>query len=263
MFKLAAVCVLPFVLLITPWIVRNYLLFNRIIPFQQDMYAGYSYSPSELESRKLASALGEDGGTFWDNSSMASFFYPKTFKTSDFKYPRYLVRDTTLINEFENIRHDFIGNYYNRSGMEEESLVARMKKLRIVYKKKYPFRFFGVNNIKKIRTFWIHSGSYYVAVSNDSQWEKFLTWGNKLLQSLLYYLVLFLGTLGLWRLRKYDNMGYVLLVPVVMLTLIFPLTLALLESRYSVPFYYPGLIGLCLFIYTVAKKLFLHKMRNF
>jgi len=253
--KLGTICILPLLLLITPWALRNYFLFRQFIPFQQDKYAGYGYTQSELQSRKLIAALGEDGTTYWDLKAMASYFHPDFYKKSSFQYSKYLVRDTTFINDLEKIRYSFINNYYSGTAVEDELLVSQMKELNSKYKKKYPFRYFLINNFKKILKFWGHSGSSYLPANASNKWFKILEIVNKLIQSLLYYTVLIFGTYGLWKFRKHDKIGYVLLMPILVLTLLFPLFFKLFEPRYSFPFYYPCLIGLCLLIQSIFKKL--------
>ncbi len=246
LLKCAVIAVLPLLFFVTPWVIRNYYLSGKIIPFQQDMYAGYGYYPSELSLRKLITLLGEDGSTYWSPSAMGAYFYPVTSKTSTFRYPEYLKNDAELFQKIENIRLEYIAGFSKRSEAEEESLANKIGQIEKRYKVKYAFRYYFFNHIRRIFDFWMHSGSSYLPAVKTGGLTKVIMFANKLLQSALYFLVLFLGTWTLWKKRKADPIVRVLLAPIIILTILLPVIFRVPEARYALSFYYPCLIGLSL-----------------
>lgn len=249
--RLALVCSIPFLLVISPWVIRNYIHFGKITFFQQDMYAGYGYRPAELQIRRMINSMGDDGGTFWDPKAMASYFSPAVYKTSQFSYPAYLKNDTLLYNRIESLRNIYLDSYRARSKVKEEDTKAEAISIRDYYIRNYKLRFFLINPLKRTATFWGHSGSYYIPYTKDS--TLFLK-AFKVLQSILYYGVLLFGTLGLFLLSRKDKFAWILLLPLFVLTLFFPVVFAFMEPRYAMGFYYPGLIGLIYLLHRLSRR---------
>jgi hypothetical protein len=243
---------LPVFLLLVPWVWRNYKETGKIIPFQQNVYAGYDYKPSDISTRRLMNSMGEDGGTFWDPSSMASFFSPNDYTTSSYRYPTYVKRDTFLYNNIEKLRTTYINTCDARNQLQEKELATQASILRRYYKKTYKIRYYLFNPVRRSIKFWGNSGSYYISAEKGN---KLLLTADKAAQSLLYYLVLIFGTIGLVILGRRNDMGYILLIPVVTLTIMFPILLGFMEPRYALSFYYPGLLGLIIFLESVKRRI--------
>lgn len=256
--KLFVLSILPLALFILPWIARNYRASGKIIPFQENVYAGYGYKPAELEMRKLATALGEDGGSFWDTKAMASYFSPERYQTSLYQYPGYIKKDTLLVQQLESIRNEYIRVLPTIKKQEGNSLIGEISSLRSAYIKKHPLRFYLLNPIRRSIKFWGHNGSYYISVEKGN---RVILYGDKIIQSVLYYLVLILGTVGLWKLGRRNEMGYIMLMPLILLTLMFPLLFGFMEPRYALSFYYPGLVGLVL-LADAVQEYFLNRKKS-
>lgn len=247
---------LPLLIFVLPWTIRNYRLLGKPIPFQQDIYAGYAYYPSELEIRKLATSMGDDGSTFWDPKAMASYFYPPTAATSQFSYPGYLKKDTSFIETLEQTRNEYISGYSKRTTEEEGQLTKKIDEIDHEYKKTHQIRFYIFNPIRRIIKFWGHSGSYYLPKTNRGGAIKLIVLGNKVLQSALYYFTLIFGTAYLLINIRRTPFAIILLAPVIILTILLPLIFGFMEPRYAMSFYYPCLIGLTLLIASVFNKFF-------
>jgi hypothetical protein len=248
--KLAIASLIPLIILLGPWTVRNYFVLGKPILFQQDTYAGYSYSAGELSLRKLASAMGEDGSTFWDPTSMSSYFSPDYHVESVFHYPLYIVRDSNLYPRLGAIRRVYLDSFCERTHFEDYALAQRISVLRMTYVKHYPFRYYIVNPILRTAHFFGHSGSYYISVDKRNS---FVVRWNKYFQSLLYYLVLIAGTVGLFKLGQKDKIGVILALPLLLLSLM-PLIFGFMEPRYALAFYYPGMLGLVIIIDLMANR---------
>lgn len=255
--KVVLAAVIPFLLFILPWVVRNYQVFGKFVPFQQDVYAGYGYQPAELQTRKLMTAMGEDGGSFWDPTAMASYFSPDRYTTSVYQYPGYVKEDTLLMQTIEEIRKDYFHIVSTHLKTEGDILVRKVDSLRSAYIQKYKWRFYLTNPLKRTVKFWGHSGSYYISVEKG---PRLPILGFKIIQSALYYLVLILGAIGLLRLGRKNEIGYILLLPLVFITIMSPLLFGFMEPRYALSFYYPAMIGLVLLLDPVLE--FLRRKKN-
>ena len=162
MAKIFIVAAFPLVAFLSPWMIRNYNLTAKFIPFQQDIYAGYNYHPSELAMRNLMTSMGEDGSTYWDPKSMASYFYPTTYTTSLYRYPTYLLRDTSYIRRLEDLRLELISGFSKRDSSSEKLLATKITGLALEYKRNFSVRIWSLNVLKRVVKFWSHSGSYYL-----------------------------------------------------------------------------------------------------
>jgi hypothetical protein len=249
--KLAIVSLIPLILFLGPWTARNYFVLGKPILFQQDTYAGYSYGSAELSLRKLASAMGEDGSTFWDPTSMSSYFSPDHHAESVFHYPLYVIRDSNLYPRLGAIRRVYLDSFCQRTHFEDYALAQRISALRMTYVKHYPFRYYIVNPLIRATHFFGHSGSYYISVDKRNS---FVVRWNKYFQSLLYYLVLIVGTVGLFRLGQKDKIGIILALPLLLLSLM-PLIFGFMEPRYALAFYYPGMLGLVIMGDLIVNRL--------
>ncbi|MEO6613344.1 MAG: hypothetical protein ABIT05_16920 [Chitinophagaceae bacterium] len=249
--KLAVAGIFPLLLFMLPWVARNYNVTHRVIPFQQDVYAGYGYYPTEIQVRKLITAMGEDGGTFWDPTAMASYYSPVVYKTSKYQYPPYLLKDSVFVHDLEKIRMEHIETFSRRTDSEENNVVIKAAALRSRYINNHPFRYYLSNPLRRTIKFWGHSGSYYISLEGENN---LFLWANKLLQSLLYFLVLIAGTIGLLIVGKRNEFCWILLLPLIILTLMFPVIFGFMEPRYAIAFYYPSLLGLLLLCEYVVIK---------
>ncbi|MEI6949514.1 hypothetical protein V9K67_20170 [Paraflavisolibacter sp. H34] len=247
--KSGLILALPLVLLLAPWVVRNYNLLHRVILFQQDPYAGYHYDEDELAIRKVLTVLGEDGNSFWDKSTAASYFHPRHAKNSKYSYPSYISTDEATFQNIENLR------ILNLSGSRAASAVVGMADSFLnFYKAQFPLRFYVWNPVIRVKKFLLNSGSYYLPVNKSfscyRSWQVFL----KLSQSLLYYVYLFLGFLGLVFMVRQKRANFIFLLPTLFLIVFFPLLLGAIEWRFFVPFYLFHQLGLLFIIAALVHK---------
>jgi hypothetical protein len=254
--KLVLSAGIPIVFVILPWPARNYSVIGKPVIFQQDVYAGYNYYPSELATRKFMTALGNDGGTFWNPATMAAYFSPHEYCLSTYSYPGYLKKDIRFIDSIERVRTTYISNYGNRSESEEKSLASRASALRLMYIHKYPLRYFILNPMERLARFWGHSGSYHISSVGVNQT---IIGTIKVTQSVLYFLVLIIGTIGLIKLSKREIFGLCLLLPLLTISILLPILFGFMEPRYGMAFYYPGIIGVMILGEPLMRKFWLRK----
>lgn len=233
---------MPLFILLSPWVVRNFLVMDKFILFQQDIYAGYGFDENELAIRNVLISMGENGGTWWDKKSAASYFSSKAVLASVYTYPTYITKDHAIFIRLENLRALSLANAKN------ESIQRESKKFIQLYKQQFPLRYYVSNRLVLISNFLFHNGSFRLPadVSIPSQYLL------KVIQSLLYYCTLVFGSIGLFQLLKIDRRYVVFLIPSIYLILMFPVFLGLTEARYFLPFYHFQQIGLMYLLFTLS-----------
>lgn len=239
---------IPIFILLTPWVTRNLVVMDKFILFQQDVYAGYGFDENELAIRNVLISIGENGGTWWDKKSAASYFSNKAVATSVYAYPTYISHDVITLSKLEMLRALTLADVKNGS-IQRES-----KKFIQYYKQQFPVRYYLVNRLTLISNFLFHNGSFRLPadVSIPSQYLL------KLMQSLLYYCTLIFGTIGLIKLINKDSRYFIFLLPSIYLVLLFPVFFGLTEWRYFLPFYPFQQLGLVFLLYSFipSQKMF-------
>lgn len=235
LLRRGALMVLPLILLLSPWVIRNYIVMNKVIPFQQDIYAGYAPEKNELIIRKTLSSIGEVGGTWWDRRSAASYFSKRSIGSSLYAYPNYIRNDTGVLARLEALRSLNLGEACSEDRIEKAS-----SNIIAYYKERHPVRYYFVNYLKLVSNFLFHNGSYRLPLILSRPSHVLL----KVTQSLLYYLHLIIGSIGLFKMASMDKRNLLFLVPSIYLILLFPLFFGLIEWRYFLPFYHFHQLGM-------------------
>jgi len=254
-FKNGLVYASVLLLLLAPWIARNYVRSGKLILFQQDKYAGYDIS-KELElTRKMLAAIGEDGTTMWDKTAAAGYFSPSMYKTSIWKVPAEISSDTILSSNFLAIRNLCIDSVDDRS--QSTAYNFHFNAFMDQYKAKNKVRYYFLNYINRVKVFLFHSGSYYYRYKEGDGCSKKINYYLKGTQSLFYYLCLIPGFIGLLLIGGKKH-GSIFLIPSLTLILVFPILLGWVEWRYFLPFYFFHQIGL---FYLFHEVLLFFKLR--
>jgi hypothetical protein len=243
--KKAVLISLPLVLMITPWVIRNFQVMNRFIIFQQDMYAGYAITEGELTIRKTLNTLGEEGGIWWNKKAAASYFSRRSLGTSKYTYPSYIKNNPVTFAKFESFRKVSLD-----STLSSKDVKNKAASIISYYKSAHPVRFYFINHIKPIIRFLIHNGSYRLPMDINKPLEFMI----KLSQSLLYYCYLILGSIGLIILTSKNKRNSLFLLPTIYLIFLFPVFLGLSEWRYFLPFYLFHQLGVLYLINNWYKK---------
>lgn len=242
--------------LLAPWIVRNYSQFGKIMLFQQDKYAGYDIGKELLLTRKMLAAIGEDASTMWDKQTAAGFFSRDYHKISVWKVPAEISADTILNRNFFAINDLCLDSIDDRS--QRAAFNLHYQAFIDQYKAKHKFRYYFLNYFSRIKKFLIHSGSYYYSYTKEETCDKRINFYVKVMQSLCYFLCLIPGFAGLLLLARNKKYGLFFLLPTLTLILFFPIILGIVEWRYFLPFYFFHQIGL---FYLFQKLLEFFKLR--
>ena len=244
-------------ILLLPWIIRNYSKLGRVILFQQDQYAGYEIG-KELElTRKMLSAIGEDASTTWDKTTAASSFSRTEYKESGWRVPGYITSDSVLNSNFLAIRELAIDSVDDK--IQSTQYNSHYRAFIDRYKSAYALKYYFLNYIARIKKFMFHSGSYYYGYDRNSNCSDRKNYYFKVIQSLLYYICLIPGFIGLLTLARTKKYGMIFLIPAFSLLLTFPVILGFIEWRYFLPFYFFNQVGL---FFLFQKFLSLFKLKT-
>lgn len=237
---------LPLLVLDAPWTIRNYKLTNKFIPFQQDIYAGYNYSPAALAVYRFIQTIGESYIS-WDKRSAGCYFEPKEGLPCEYEFPDRIFSATLTRNKIEEAKNIYLEYQKHPSDSLGKLTVVKFNTLSEAYKKERPFFYYFITPVFLCKKFLLHSGSYYLPVKKDSSCYHPFQWILKLSQSFLYYLCLLIGFTGtIMLLRKNPKSFIIFLIPIYLIIL-FPLFLRLTEFRYFHPAYPFLLIGVIYF----------------
>ena len=238
-------------ILLTPWIIRNYSQSKKIMLFQQDAYAGYPINEELKLTRKMLSAIGEDASTMWDKTTAAGYFSLSMYKNSIWQVPTEISTDSTLNADFFAIRNMSTDSISDQT--QTAAFTSSYHAFIDQYKTKYKFKYYFLNHLLRVKKFVINSGSYYYSYNDTDGCSTRIDYYLKVGQSLFYYLCLIPGFIGLLWFARIKKYGLIFLVPSITLVLFFPIYFGIVEWRHFLPFYYFHQIGLFYLFYRLLK----------
>lgn len=240
---------LPLFFLSLPWTIRNYIHFDRLIPFNE-----YAFDELELSYRHFARARGESY-VYWDHETAGCYFI-RTNQPCYFKIEESFLSQNASLDEIEDVRKKFF-EYQDQTQKDpilKEEIITSFNLLTENYRNDKPFQYYVVSRLRLAKYFLLHSGSYYLPYTFNE--VGFILKGIKLLQSLMYYIVL-LSVLGsIILLFKKKSLIFLFATPL-FLILFFPLIFGATEYRFFAHFYPFSVIGIIYFIESLMKK---HKL---
>jgi hypothetical protein len=200
----------PLIILDTPWIIRNYITFNKFIPLQKDIYAGYKYEDWYLEYSLFTIKIGESA-VFWDKRSFGCYFEDFNEFGCEYELPNRILGNNLTKEKIEAQKKLFLLLKKNpKDSLLKKRVIDGFRNLYNDYIKDHPYSYWIVPPIIHIKKFLFHSGSYYFPLHKNSPCYNIIHLIIKLLQSLFYYLSLFLGFFGLLKLLFNDSKSFIL-----------------------------------------------------
>lgn len=250
--KYTFIMAIPLIILTLPYTIRNLKKFNRFMPFS-DFFGGANYSKADLAYRGFLKAWG-GSIVFWDKRSAACFFEPKDDLPCEFEFPDYAFCDGYSMVDIEQVKDLYVEYQKSPSLQLDDSVYHAFNKLTHAYKEYQPFRYYVLSKIISVKSFLFHSGSYYMPINKASPcyhpWQ--LVW--KGIQSLMYYMTLLAGTIGLIVLAIKHPYSYIAATVPLLLILFFPIIYNASEFRYFAPSYPFLIVGLVIIISELVKK---------
>jgi 4-amino-4-deoxy-L-arabinose transferase-like glycosyltransferase len=243
---------LPLIILNAPWTIRNYIVMNKFIPFQQDVYAGWKLPEVYFAAFEFVDAIGESYVS-WDKRSAGCYFEPQNGIPCEFEFNNNIFSKKLTLEKIEEVRAIYIRCLKYPSDTLTPIVTSKFKELTNIYKEEHPFNYYFVNPFKIVGHFLLHSGSYYLPISKESACYQPYQFIIKLSQSLLYYLTLTLGFIGTIILLFKKPKSFIVFVIPIYLVVLFPLVLKRTEFRLFHPAYPFLMIGLVYIIMNLKR----------
>lgn len=230
--KLTLITLCVLFALLSPWIIRNYFVFHRFIPFQESIYAGFTYSESDLACRRFIAAWGGSSGQYWDKRSAACYFIPRPNVQCQFTFPDYAFTSGYSLVDIDSVRSKYVFFQKHYSDSLNEIISHDFDRLTTIYKTENPFHYYLISPLLITKIFLFHSGSYYLPISPSFNCYQSWQFGFKLLQSVIYYFTLLAGFAGLLILFIRNRSSAILLAVPCYLIALFCFYLKASEFRY-------------------------------
>ena len=227
---------IPLFILDGSWTVRNYILLEKFIPFQQDIYAGYRFTDADKAYVAFLKNIGESY-IYWDKKSAGSYFQGGNEFKSVFTFPARIFGQHITMKQIEDVKQTYMKYKQNGSDSLEKQAINQFNFLSDNYRNDHLFfSRFGVPLIL-CKNLLINSGSYYLPIKQDSPCYHSFQFLIKIFQSFLYYFTLIVGSIGLIKMLFAIPNTFILALIPLYLILFFPLYLRQTEWRYFVPSY--------------------------
>jgi 4-amino-4-deoxy-L-arabinose transferase-like glycosyltransferase len=229
---LCSICVFaPFFIINLPWTVRNFIVFQRFVPFQQDVNAGYGYSNATLAVYSFIQSIGESYVS-WDKRSAGCYFEPVEGLPCEYEIPSRILGENLTIEKIHEARAVYGSYIKGPNDSLEQRTIAIFNDLTEAYKKDHPISYHLLTPLVLVKHFLIHSGSYFMPISTSSPCFHTYQIFIKVLQSVLYYAALIFGMIGLMLIFKKNGSSFLLLLIPIYLVLFFPIFMERSETRY-------------------------------
>jgi hypothetical protein len=227
---------IPFVFLVSPWVLRNYETFGQIKFFNDYGFDNLTYS-----YRNFLRFRGESF-IYWEQNS-AGCFFEKTNHPCDFTIQDYFISENSSYAETVALRNKYVNfrEKINPSKKEEIALIKEFDSLTENYKNDKPENYYFYSHLRIIKSFLFNSGSYYLPLTyaKSNVFLKII----KLSQSALYYVCLIFGSIGLFLLVFKSPYNLYLFATPLFLIIFFPISYGATEWRYFFHFYIFGALG--------------------
>ena len=256
----------PFTVLESCWVARNYTVHRRIIPLTQTFYYPGLEQSYLIELIDFVKSWGGDR-TWWsptaeirwfglteDNPGKSRPLEDKNVSLPDYIFTsRFSLDSLVMIKEYLQIidnesTSDSQRTYYTR--IVKEKLVHYTQSV----EEEKPFLYYVKGPLMLLIKFFVHSGTYNLFSKPYGSLSK-LELMIKIFYSALYLLTLLTGTVGtLWTLvRGWNNPLAILLAGMTLYSaLFFPIILRQIEFRYFVPAYPLMTIMACYFLVQIT-----------
>lgn len=248
--KIVLYSFIPLIIMLTPWVIRNYLKLDKFIPLQQDMMAGYKYSKTEVAALEFVKSWGGNN-SYWSSETPSYFFMNKEIN-KNYKFPEYIYTSKFNYDTLLKYRSHVLEMKFNYNQNLDSLYADKFEKLKESLAHEKPVIYYFYSRIIAFKGFLLHSGSYFISA----------IYKYKYIQSLIYYIILFFGFLSsiisihgcitYILSKKSDFFIYfkilTITMPFFIVLSIFPITFKSSEWRYlwSV---YPNFIILCTCIF--------------
>lgn len=232
--KLTLIVSLPLMILLSPWIMRNYVGLGKFIPLQETTTAGYNYSDADFAFRRFLMAWGGDIIN-WEKTSAGCFFIPTAGIECEYTFPEYAFSRSYNIDDVKKVRDKYVLLQQNFDETLERKVVEDFNRLTELYKQDRPLWYYIISPLILVKKFLVHSGSSYLPIHTSNPCFFKLQYVIKAFTSGMYWLTLVFGSLGFLYLIKRKAKFWILGFVPICLIVLFPIALRSVEWRMFEP----------------------------
>jgi len=244
-----AIVSLPLFFFVTPWVIRNYQVYRQFIPFQINTVAGYHYTPADMACRRFLQAIGEDF-IEWEKTSAGNYFNKNCLAPCTYTLPTYAYTRSYDSTRVEQVRSQYLQLQHHYTADQDQAVAKAFNKLTKSFRSEKPVYFYVISPLMLSKKFLFTTAGYFPK-SNCPGLHVRLTY---LVQAVLYWSTLLLGTVGLLILAR-RNWRYLLFIAIlIFLILFFPVFFRGVELRYFMHSYPVLLLGFVFFIEQIRSK---------
>ncbi|MCS7078064.1 MAG: hypothetical protein NZ455_15235 [Bacteroidia bacterium] len=190
--------VLPLIVLLAPWIIRNYYVLNKFIFLQQDMLAGYKFTKTHIAMGNFVKSWGGDN-VYWEVTSPSHYFLYDDDYSRKYQFPSYAFCSAYNADTLANLRKEVL-KFYAKNQYDEQLdnyLASKFNFFTESFKSENFFHYQFIARLLTLKGFLLHSGSYFLPINKNLPCYKSYQFLLKVMQSAIYYLFLVVGSIGL------------------------------------------------------------------
>lgn len=266
--KTLIIFISPFLLAESVWIIRNYIVTNKLILFQSRLTDQGNINsldkPAHLTFATFVTKFGGDD-VYWQVNSESMWFMPDTFQrkfggrlSDENIFPKQIFEDTLTFEHILAARKYFFKTYDTSITVNEKLFYNReANKITLAfmnsYERRHFFMFHFASRLIQLKKFIFHPGTYSLPIGLFSQIT--LPWKIiKLFYSILYLFVMIVGVFAslykvLFSAKEIKSKIAIIiyaLIPLYLVT-VFPLLFRTFEYRFNTFAYIFLLIFSCQF----------------
>jgi len=245
---------LPLLILLSPWIVRNYLSLGKFIPAQEDVYAGYNYSKSYYAYVDFAASWG-GGIVFREPDEAGCYFLIHSGFQCKYPLPDYALTNGYSRAEVKNVRQKFLEVQENYSPELDETVAIEFRRLTEIYKREKPFMYRVGARFLFFKKFFLHTNLYNLPIHSSFNCYRRYQEIFKITQFGIYALALTFGTVALFMQVIKRKLGFLFIVFPLIVTAFFIGFRTHTEPRYVAQVYPFLLIGLSAILIIFIERL--------
>jgi hypothetical protein len=243
---------IPFIVIDTIWVIRNYQYFHKVVPLQINMQAGYTYTQADIQLRQFVTAWGGDIIS-WNPKAEIRWFdafagrinqRDKGITSFDdtVVLPDYIYTKDFNIDSLRKLRQGIvIANDLAYQLNDKDKISLDVEHTLSIYTHSFqsqkPVTYHILVPLILLKKYLLHSGTYNLINKSYNQLNLFMK-SIKIIYSLFYLVIVILGTYGVFTGLFSKNTKCLLVICISgYFTLLFPFVLRSIEYRYWVSAY--------------------------
>lgn len=198
------------------------------------------------------------GNVFWEVKSPSHFFLYDDAASNEYRFPDYAFCSAYNEDTLKSIKAKMSFLHKNKESYDEKQdaiLAEKFNQFTACFKKENYLHYAVTSRFIVLKSFLLHSGSYFLPINRGSACFKSYQLVIKILQSGLYYLFLVVGGIGLfWMLLKGNKLSILPIMLIAFIIVFFSFYMKTHEWRYFWIVYPLFVIGINFFLQSILEK---------